>query len=75
MEENKVIKKEPKVKSRKFMITVAQIALTIAVPLVYKRFEVGESVMMLVLAAINGAGAIYSGANVLSKKYLSVKNG
>jgi len=55
--------------SRKFIVTILQVLLMIILPLIYKYSQVGDEVTITVLLAIAGAGSLYTGLNVLQKKY------
>ena len=64
-----------KFNSRKLYVLAIQIILTVILPLAYKRNEISDQVILFVLVTINGAGAVYTGANLLSKKYFKENNG
>ena len=55
--------------SRKFIALMIQVALTLILPFVYHYVQMSEQVLIMVLCSINGAVAVYTGANLLSKKY------
>lgn len=55
--------------SRKFIVTLLQVILMILIPMIYKYIQVGDEVTITVLLAIAGAGSLYTGLNVLQKKY------
>lgn len=54
--------------SRKFIVTCIQILIMILLPIVYRRFEVSDSITMTVLVSLAAAGSFYTGFNVLDKK-------
>ena len=54
--------------SRKFILTVVQTLIVLVLPIVYKKLEIGDDVLMLVLGASSSLVALYSGMNVLEKK-------
>lgn len=62
-----------KLKSRKLWVLVAQALITMVLPIVYKKMEIEGDITLVMLIAVNGAAAIYTGANVLSKKYNPIK--
>lgn len=53
---------------RKFTIATLIALLNLAVPLLFKHFEISDSVIIVALGTVNGLGASYLGANVLDKK-------
>ena len=61
-------------KSRKLIVLLVQVLLTIILPLVYKKMEIDGDITLVVLIATNGAAAIYTGANVMSKKFNPLKS-
>ena len=60
---------ENKLSSRKFWISQQIIGLCVVVPVVFQKLGVGESVTLMVLGVIGGAGAAYGVVNVLDKKW------
>jgi hypothetical protein len=54
--------------SRKFIANTLQIVVLISLPIVYKKFEISEEVLMTVLIATSGLVGAYTGFNVLQKK-------
>lgn len=55
--------------SRKLLVLILQVIVTTTLPLVYRKLDIEGDITLFVLIAINGAGALYTGANVFSKKY------
>ena len=55
--------------SRKFILTVVQTLIVMVLPVVYKKLEISDEILMLVLGASSSLVALYSGVNVLAKKY------
>lgn len=55
--------------SRKFVIVMALGVVNIALPIIYKKLEITDDILMTVL--ISGAGVVsaYTGFNVLEKKW------
>jgi len=54
--------------SRKFILTVVQTLIVLILPIVYKKLEIGDDILMMVLGASSSLVALYSGMNVLAKK-------
>lgn len=54
--------------SRKFILTCVQTAVVLLLPIVYKKLEIGDDILMVVLGASSSLVALYSGVNVLAAK-------
>jgi len=54
--------------SRKFILTVVQTLIVLVLPILYKKLEIGDEILMMVLGASSSLVALYSGMNVLAKK-------
>lgn len=57
--------------SRKLFVLCVQFILLIVLPVVYKRLEIGEEVLLTVLASTSVLSGAYLGLNVLQKKYVA----
>lgn len=54
--------------SRKFIANTLQVVLLVCLPVIYKKFEISEEILMTVLIATSGLVGAYTGFNVLQKK-------
>jgi len=57
-----------KLKSRKFWLAQQVILLSVAVPLLYRYAGITESVTLVTLGVLSGAGALYGVVNTVDKK-------
>lgn len=62
---------ESKWSSRKLFVMGTQFIILLILPLIYKRFEIGEAVLLTVLGSSSTLAGLYLGVNVLQKKYLA----
>lgn len=58
-----------KIKSRKYLVSQQIILLAAALPILYARLGISESVTLTVLGVLTGVGGLYGIANSLSKKW------
>lgn len=54
--------------SRKFHIALGTIALNIAIPILFKRLEIGDQITIADLVAVNAIAGAYLGINILAQK-------
>jgi hypothetical protein len=54
--------------SRKFILTCVQALVVVVLPIIYKKLEIGDDILMVVLGASSSLVALYSGVNVLAAK-------
>lgn len=54
--------------SRKFIANTAQVILLVVLPIIYKKLEISENVLMTVLLTTSALVGAYTGFNVLQKK-------
>ena len=55
--------------SRKFLMSMAQLAILVILPLIYKHFEVSDDILMTVLISSSSLVGVYTGFNVIQKKF------
>jgi hypothetical protein len=54
--------------SRKFVANAVQCGVLVALPILYKKFEISDEILMTVLVATSSLVGAYTGFNVLQKK-------
>lgn len=54
--------------SRKFIMMMVQMVLMIFLPIAYKKLEISDDILMLILSSTSALSAIYFGVNVWEKK-------
>ena len=54
--------------SRKFLATVIQCGVVVVLPIVYRKFEISDDILMTVLIATSSLVGAYTGFNVLQKR-------
>lgn len=57
-----------KIISRKFIVTLLVMLVTVIVPIIYKKSEISDSIIMTVLAIVGGIGVAYGVVNVFDRK-------
>lgn len=57
-----------KLTSRKFWLAQQIVYLSIGVPLLFRSFGIGESITLMTLGVIGGAGTLYGVVSTLDKK-------
>jgi hypothetical protein len=55
--------------SRKFIALAIQGFVLVGLPILYKKLEIDDTILMTVLAASSALVGAYTGFNVLQKKY------
>lgn len=55
--------------SRKFWLTQQVVYLSIGVPILFHSLGIPESVTVITLGVVGGAGAVYGVVNVMGKKF------
>lgn len=55
-------------RSRKYILTIVQLSITILLPVCYKLLDIPNDITMVCLTASAGLTAAYLGANSFSKK-------
>lgn len=73
MAEQEVLPSEPnddnKWTSRKFIASTLAVGTMILLPVIYRKFQIADSITLLVLGCIASVTGVYNVANSLSKKY------
>lgn len=54
--------------SRKFLLSLLQLGILVLLPVIYKRLEISDEVLMIVLVSSSSLVGVYTGFNVLQKK-------
>ncbi len=54
--------------SRKFIATAIQCLVIVVLPILYKKFEISDDILMTVLIASSSLVGAYTGFNVLQKR-------
>jgi hypothetical protein len=54
--------------SRKFIATGIQCLVVVVLPIIYKKFEISDEILMTVLIASSSLVGAYTGFNVLQKR-------
>jgi hypothetical protein len=60
---------DDKYTSRKFIVMCLQTVVLIILTIVYKKLDISNEITLMVLGASSGIAAVYTGFNVLQKKY------
>jgi hypothetical protein len=57
-----------KLSSRKFWLAQQVVFLSVSVPLLFKHMEISESVTLIAMGVIAGAGTLYGVVNTIDKR-------